>query len=78
MSRALSQEGGSLLGLGALGGGLEQRGGLEQLPPSHDERDEPTLPGPTLSSEGAFEYRARDPSGNRVRILALLPEPGAP
>jgi hypothetical protein len=42
-----------------------------------DERDEPTLPGPTLSAEGAFEYRARDPSGNRVRILALLPDPGA-
>jgi hypothetical protein len=44
---------------------------------SHDERDEPTLPGPTLSAEGAFEYRARDPSGNRVRVLAPLPEPGA-
>jgi hypothetical protein len=41
---------------------------------SRDERDEPTLPGPTLSSEGAFEYRARDPSGNRVRVLAPLPE----
>ncbi len=40
-----------------------------------DERDEPTLPGPTLSPEGAFEYRARDPSGNRVRIIAPLPEP---
>lgn len=44
---------------------------------TRDERDEPTLPGPTLSAEGAFEYRARDPSGNRVRILALLPDPGA-
>jgi hypothetical protein len=43
---------------------------------SKDERDEPTLPGPTLSTEGAFEYRARDPSGNRVRILAYLPKPG--
>lgn len=39
-----------------------------------DERDEPTLPGPTLSPEGAFEYRARDPSGNRVRIIAPLPD----
>lgn len=50
---------------------------LEQLEKmwTQDERDEPTLPGPTLSAEGAFEYRARDPSGNRVRILALLPEP---
>lgn len=38
-----------------------------------DERDEPTLPGPTLSREGMFEYRARDPSGNRVRIVAPLP-----
>ena len=42
-----------------------------------DERDEPTLPGPTLSPEGAFEYRARDPSGNRVRIIAPLPDPDA-
>lgn len=44
---------------------------------NHDDRDEPTLPGPTLSKEGMFEYRARDPSGNRVRLLAALPDPGA-
>lgn len=42
-----------------------------------DARDERTLPGPTLSAEGAFEYRTRDPSGNRVRLLAYLPDPGA-
>jgi catechol 2,3-dioxygenase-like lactoylglutathione lyase family enzyme len=40
-----------------------------------DERDDPTLRGPTLSPEGAFEYRARDPSGNRVRIIAPIPDP---
>ena len=40
-----------------------------------DGRDDPTLPGPTLAPEGVFEYRARDPSGNRVRITAPLPEP---
>lgn len=46
---------------------------------AQDTRDERTLPGPTLSSEGAFEYRTRDPSGNRVRLLAYLPtDPGAP
>ncbi len=45
---------------------------------ARDTRDERTLPGPTLSSEGAFEYRTRDPSGNRVRLLAFLPaDPGA-
>ncbi len=45
---------------------------------ARDTRDERTLPGPTLSSEGAFEYRTRDPSGNRVRLLAYLPpDPGA-
>lgn len=44
---------------------------------NHDDRDEPTLPGPTLAKEGMFEYRARDPSGNRVRLLAPLPDPGA-
>ncbi|MBX3272758.1 MAG: hypothetical protein KF729_21025 [Sandaracinaceae bacterium] len=43
-----------------------------------DSRDEPTLPGPTLAPEGVFEYRARDPSGNRVRITAPLPEPDVP
>ena len=44
---------------------------------ARDTRDERTLPGPTLSSEGAFEYRTRDPSGNRVRLLAYLPaDPG--
>lgn len=42
-----------------------------------DDRDDPTLPGPTLTKEGMFEYRARDPSGNRVRVLAPLPDPGA-
>lgn len=41
----------------------------------HDGRDDPTLPGPTLSPDGVFEYRARDPSGNRIRITAPLPEP---
>ena len=57
---------------------LELRVSLEVLDRvwKRDERDEPTLPGPTLSPEGAFEYRARDPSGNRVRITAPLPEPG--
>ena len=40
-----------------------------------DGRDDPTLPGPTLSPEGVFEYRARDPSGNRIRIKAPLPDP---
>jgi len=43
-----------------------------------DGRDDPTLPGPTLSSEGVFEYRARDPSGNRVRIKAPLPDSDHP
>jgi hypothetical protein len=57
---------------------LELRVSLDTLENvwTRDERDEPTLPGPTLSPEGAFEYRARDPSGNRVRITAALPEPG--
>lgn len=43
---------------------------------ARDTRDERTLPGPTLSSEGAFEYRTRDPSGNRVRLLSYLPDAG--
>lgn len=43
-----------------------------------DERDEPTLPGPTLSPEGVFEYSARDPSGNRVRLVAPIPDPSGP
>lgn len=56
---------------------LELRVSLETLERiwNRDERDDPTLPGPTLSPEGAFEYRARDPSGNRVRIIAPLPDP---
>lgn len=59
---------------------LELRVSLEVLEAvwTGDTRDEPTLPGPTLSPEGAFEYRARDPSGNRVRITAPLPGSGGP
>ena len=40
-----------------------------------DERDDPTLPGPTLSAEGVFEYRMRDASGNRIRLVAAITDP---
>ncbi|MCC7541528.1 MAG: hypothetical protein IT379_35245 [Deltaproteobacteria bacterium] len=43
-----------------------------------DERDDRSLPGPTLAPEGVFEYRVRDPSGNRVRLLAVIPDSGSP
>tara|TARA_B100001750_G_scaffold225953_1_gene218239 strand:- start:250 stop:606 length:357 start_codon:yes stop_codon:yes gene_type:complete len=35
---------------------------------------DPAAPGPSLVAEGVFEYIAIDPTGNRVRLKARLPE----